>query len=326
MVELAFLDREVDVRPLAGPVRPDQRQTKLPASDVHDIGLHIGDTRLQVSALAVVIGDRDHRVVLHRIGVVALWEDFLEEDRVRDPHALGRLHVAAEFPEAEGIVALHGDLPDLHLGTFRHVQRNRHRRRRQRFHLRLDLGELAALFGQVRLQHVLRPPELGVVKLGFHAEADIAFPEPIQNVGGRNGLDALKLQRTDCRTLLQDKPHDPAHLPALPLQTDVVEAALVPQRDQVALQRGFAINVAHPREDRVAQRQLRDAPGAPELDGFDPVGGLGIHRLLALLGRRNFLKRILRVIACRQILERIVLRENGRGREHHSQYGPREPA
>ena len=99
------------------------------------------------------------------------------------------------------------------------------------------------------------------------------------------------------------------------LQADVVEAARVPQRHEVAMQRLFVVVVTLFGEDQCAQRILRNASGPSEIDSLDDIlrrdggsGFRGIRRRLwcfqLRLGRSGSGSRGL--LSCRHRLKRVL--------------------
>ncbi len=64
-----------------------------------------------------------------------------------------------------------------------------------------DLGELAAVFAEQLAQHDFGFFDFVRIKLAFHAEADFALLETIENVGLGNRMDAVIANAADDRTL-----------------------------------------------------------------------------------------------------------------------------
>ena len=70
-----------------------------------------------------------------------------------------------------------------------------------------------------------------------------------------------------------DEANDPAFLARLAFDADVVEAAAVPKRDEIAMQAVFVVPVALLAVDERLQRILANAACAAEFDGFDYILG-----------------------------------------------------
>ncbi len=83
---------------------------------------------------------------------------------------------------------------------------------------------------------------------------DLAFLEPVENIGGGNRLRAFIFDVADHGPLGHDERDDDAAAVALfGFEPDVVEAVGVPQRHEIAAQRVFVIDVADFAEDHRPQ-------------------------------------------------------------------------
>src|SRR5215469_11263151 len=161
--------------------------------------------------------------------------------------------------------------------------------------LRRDFRELAAVFAQKLFQYHFRFLDFRRVKLAFHAEADFALLEAVQNVGLGNGVNAVVANAPDLRAFLNLKEDD---LPVrtfrgiLDAQFHIFEELCIPKRLEIAAQRLFVIRITFAAKDASLQRVRADAAVADELDTID--GELLLAR--GLLLRRGVLRSRRRVI------------------------------
>src|SRR5262249_16760395 len=145
------------------------------------------------------------------------------------------LHRPNNLPVAEDGISFDVDMADLHLGTFIDLESEFQRRRRNAANLGFDFGVLMAPLGEEFEQYVLRPLDLVRVVLGFDDEPDLALLVAIQNLGNGHRLVAFVLDGADHRPLDHDETDDPADFSGFALDADVVEAAGVPQRHEIAV-------------------------------------------------------------------------------------------
>ncbi len=155
------------------------------------------------------------------------------------------LHRAHYIAARERRVAGDRDLADFDLGAFHHGENHFERGWRNAAQLRSHHCELVPVLGQQFLEHDGRVVDHIRVVHRFHRQADLAFLEPVQDIGGRNRFRALVLDVANYGPLGHDEcDHDSAAVALLGLEPDVVEAVGVPQRHEIAPQRVFVIGIA----------------------------------------------------------------------------------
>ena len=167
------------------------------------------------------------------------------------------------------------DVPDLHLRALVHHKGDLERGRRNLLDLRIHRGVLAAALGQKLLKHDGRALHLVGIVLRFHAQADFAFLEAVQDLADRDRLRARVVDGADDTALVHHEAHDHAGSTLLGLQADIVEAAGIPQDHEVAAKGFFVINIARLGEDQGLQGVLRERawlPGTQKLRWPDPPG------------------------------------------------------
>src|SRR6266700_782228 len=149
--------------------------------------------------------------------------------------------------------------------------------------LRGDLRKLAAVLPQKFLYYHFRFLDFSGVKLAFHAQADFAFFEAVENVRLGYGVIAVVTNAPDLRALLDFK-HDDLRVRAfgriLDAQFHILEELRVPQGLEVAAERLFIVGVAFAAKDAGLQRVRADSAVANELDAFDDELLLAGGRLL----------------------------------------------
>ena len=186
------------------------------------------------------------------------------------------LHGAPHHQRAIDLIAVKDDVADLDLGPFVHFEYNFERRGRNLADLRLHGGELPAALGQVFLQNVAARCTL----LGSYCDSTVRPTlrslKRSRISESRHRFVAVVLDGPDHAALDHHEAHDPAGRARLALHADVVEAARVPQRHEVAVQRLLVVLVALLGEDHGSQGVLRHAPNTLKSDG--------IHHILARLG------------------------------------------
>ena len=118
-------------------------------------------------------------------------------------------HGAEQLSVTESMIALEFDFADLNLGPFVDLEHENYRvAGGDALVLWGDLRELAAMFPEQLFQHNFRLLDFRGIKLAFHAEADFAFLEAVENVGFGDGMNAIVANAPDLRALLDFKQDD----------------------------------------------------------------------------------------------------------------------
>ena len=168
------------------------------------------------------------------------------------------------------------NLADLHLRTFVNLENDFERRRRYLADLGLHRGELTPALRQIFLDHHGGVLHLIRIVLRLDRQTDLAFLEPVQDFRNRERLVAFVIDRAHHAALHHDEAQDHAAIGArFGLQANIVEAAAIPQRHEVAMHIVFVVDIALFSADQGAHGILRNAPGAAEFDRFDHLSAGG---------------------------------------------------
>src|SRR5579871_5664045 len=270
MIEAAFLEVDLDIGVLAGPVRLDERQAELAATHADDVDFVIGDAGGKVAVVLIEL--LDALLVFLKLGrIEALRKQVLEENRIRNADGAQVLHGPSDYGSAELIVPFESDVADLDLGTFVDLEDDLKRRGRHLMDVGLDSGELAAALRQVLLQHIPGALHLVRIVLRFDAQSHAAFLEPVENFRHSDRLHAVVLDGPHDAPLDHHEADYPTVSPRLALHADIVEAAGIPESHEVAMQRVFVVRVALFGENQSPQSVLRNSARAPKLNRFDHI-------------------------------------------------------
>ena len=118
-------------------------------------------------------------------------------------------HGAEQLSVTESMIALEFDFADLNLGPFVDLEHENYRvAGGDALVLWGDSGELPTVFPEKLFQHNFRLLDFRGIKLAFHAEADFAFLEAVENVGFGDGMNAIVANAPDLRALLDFKQDD----------------------------------------------------------------------------------------------------------------------
>src|SRR5207248_9536195 len=109
---------------------------------------------------------------------------------------------------AEGMIPHELDFANLDFGAFLDFEHQNDRiAGSNALVLRGNLGELAAMLSQKLFQNNFGFLDFRGVKLAFHAQADLALLEAVEDVRFRDGVNAVVANTADLRALL-DLEHD----------------------------------------------------------------------------------------------------------------------
>ena len=159
------------------------------------------------------------------------------------------LHGVTQHSRLDVLVALELDLAHLDLGTFLDHKRDSDRSRRNLPYFGANGGKLPAMFRQQALDRHFRFLHFRRVVLILHGQPDLRFLEAVQHVAGGDRTQANIVDLADGRLFL-DLDNQPPPLRSLfPAKADVLEVTGVPQRIEIALQRGGIVDVAGVSED-----------------------------------------------------------------------------
>src|SRR5581483_5274718 len=172
-----------------------------------------------------------------------------------------------------------------------------------------DGGVLVTTLCFVFLQHVLGALHFTGIVLRFRAQSDFAIFKTVENLGLTDRFVAGVvdgMNRTAFNNVERQK--DAALWTGFFCYANIVKAACIPQRNEVAVNRLFVVNIALFGVDERAKRILRNFSLTPEIDAFNNVGSdlrrfgfLDVRGLLRLSGLAfgrsgNRFKRIRRLL------------------------------
>ena len=251
--------------------------------DVDAAGVaHLGDgiARLDLEvALLAVRGAHALHVFIQLGRVKCAREQVLKNDGVRNADGLGVLHGRAQRAAVDALVALKADLADLNRRTFLDDERDRNARRWNRLDFGADGSELVAVLGQQLLQHDFLALDAGRVVLALHRDADLGLLVALQHVRLRDRVQALVVDLADGRLLAHIDDELRATRAFRPLDPHVLKVAGIPQRVEIALDRGLVVRIAGTREQPRQDRLLRIAAVADHLRSAQRLGrGRSGHR------------------------------------------------
>ena len=243
MVQPAFFHRQRDIRIDARVIHLEEREAPSFAALV--LNVHRFFQCLGVEIPRILIRLAHAILVFIQFGaVIRLGENVLKQDGVRNADAVRVLHGANHPAVVVRGVVLNFDMPHLHLRAFIHHEGNLQRRWRNLFDLRIDGGILTAALRQVLLEHHGRALDLVRIVLRFHAQADLAFLEAVQNFGDGDGFGAGVFNGTDHAPLDHYEANQKAGASRFGFQADIVETSGIPQGHEIPAQRFFVINIA----------------------------------------------------------------------------------
>ena len=173
----------------------------------------------------------------------------------------------------ENLVPLKVRSPTLTLGPFVHFEDDFERGRR---HLaQLPGSQRSELPGHARARYSCSTLRARWILLGSYcdssAQADFAFLKAVQDFGIGDRLVAVVFHRADHSALGHGEAQNPAGFPGLALDADIVEAAGVPQRHKVAVDRFVVQLVAALGESRGPARCPAEPSHAAEFNRFDHI-------------------------------------------------------
>ena len=113
------------------------------------------------------------------------------------------------------------------------------------------------MFGQQFADHIDRPRQPGGIIGAFHREAgDVLFLEAVQNIRGRDRVQALVVDLADGRLLFNDDVENDALGGILPRDLQILEVSGVPERVEVALDGRRIVGISgvgkQPRQHRLS--------------------------------------------------------------------------
>ena len=162
-------------------------------------------------------------------------------------------HGANQLAIAERMIAGEFDVADFDLGAFFNFENEDDRvTGSDSFVLGSDLGELTAVFTEQLAQHHFGFFDFRGIKLAFHAEADFAFLEAVENVGLGDGMNAVIANAADDRALFYVEDNNfcvGAVGGIFDAQLYVFKKLSVPKRLEVAAQSFFVVVIAFAAED-----------------------------------------------------------------------------
>ena len=286
MVQPALFQTNSDIGPFAGFVRLDQRDPHSLPAHIYNFNFGIHHASRKVAMLLVEVPDHIF-ILLQFGGIEALGEQFFEKDRVRNTDRPQALHGTPNVFVGEDRVALHGNLANLHLWAFVHLEDHLQRGRRNLAKIGFHGGELTAALSQIFLQHIGGSLDLIRIVLRFHGQTDFPLLESVEYFRDRNGLGAIVFDGTDHTPFGDEVADDPPGRAGLLFELDIVETAGIPKCHEIPMQRIFVVLVAFLGKCERPQRFLRYAPGTAKLDRVDHVLGTGgwLCRFGGSLGR-----------------------------------------
>ena len=197
------------------------------------------------------------------------------------------LHRTLQHQCRKNFVTFERDLAHLHLRAFVHLENHFQRRRGHLVQFRIYSRKLPPALRQIFLQDVLGALYFIRIVLRFHRQPDLAFLEPIQNLRRGHGIVPVVFDRADHAALHHHEADDPARAAHLALDANVIEAARVPQRHEVAMNRIDVVLVAALGKDHRPQRVGRNAPHTAKFNVLDHVLERQALRRRCCLGRRR---------------------------------------
>ena len=175
-------------------------------------------------------------IFLEFAGIVGTGEEVLQENRVRDPHRPEVPHRRAQLARTHRLVAGESDIPDFYRGAFLDDEVDRDRGRRNGLDVRLYGRELVPVFGQQVADHIDRTRQPGRIVGALHREAsDMLFLEAVQNIRGRDRVQALVVDLANSRLFFNDDVENDALGGILARDLQILEVSGVPERVEVAL-------------------------------------------------------------------------------------------
>ena len=240
-------------------------------SRIVNLRLGILHNDLEIAPVLVFIPDA-FRIFLQLGGVVGSGEDVFQENRVGHANGPQVLHGVTQHARIDVLVALEPDLAHLDLRTFFDHKRDADCGRRNLPHFGPHRGKLPAMFRQQTFDRHFRFLHFRGIVLTLHRQSDLRFLEAVQDVAGGNRTMAYVGDLADGRLLL-DLDNQPPTLGSLfPGKADILEVAGVPQRIEIALQRGGVIDITRMGEDARLDRFCGNPAVALNVDLRDDVG------------------------------------------------------
>jgi hypothetical protein len=191
---------------------------------------------------------------------------------VRNPDRPQVLHGVTQHSRLDVLVALELDPAHLDLGTFLDHKCDPDRGRRNLPYFRSNRCKLPAMLGQQAFDGHFGLFYFGGVILTFHRQSDLRLFEAVEDIAAGNRTVAGVIDLADRRLFLHLDNQPPTLRSLFPAKPDILEITRIPQRVEIALQRGGIVNVARVGEDARLNRLGWNSAVSLDVDLGNDVG------------------------------------------------------